>query len=71
MKFIGYPLVLLLEYVEGHETQGPYKVPMFDDHTSEQVQYHIRICEEADWLHSGNNLTCSPHPKYTHMGELT
>ena len=71
MKLLDHLLLHVLDYVEGHETPGPYEVPTIDGFSPEQIQYHIRMCEEAEWLREGKKMTGKGHPKYTHVGELT
>lgn len=71
MKLNDHLLVLILDYVHEQETFGTYEVPKIENFTSDQVQYYIRICEEAGWLHSAKMKTGNGRSKYTHVGELT
>ncbi|MCY4673141.1 MAG: hypothetical protein OXD43_05130 [Bacteroidetes bacterium] len=69
MKLIDHLLVLILDYVEEQETIGPYKVSLIEGYTSDQVPCHIRMCEEAGWLHSGK-WTPSPADRLGHRSRL-
>lgn len=60
---IGNPIAFI--------TFGPYEVPKIENFTSDQVQYHIRMCEEAGWLHPGKKMTGNGRSKNAHVGELT
>ena len=71
MNLIDHLLVLILNYVEEQETFGPSEVPLIEGYTSDQVQYHIRMCEEIGWLRSDKKMTGNGRSKCTHVGDLT
>ncbi|MCY4224223.1 MAG: DUF2513 domain-containing protein [Bacteroidetes bacterium] len=71
MKLVRHLLVLILNYVEDHQDRGPYDVPTIDGFTDDQIQYHIRMCEEAGWLLPGEKMNGNGMSKYIRIGELT
>ena len=41
----------ILEYVETHKTNGNnVPVPEFDDYERSEVEYHVKLCEEAGYV---------------------
>ena len=73
MKLIHSLLQQILEYVERHEEAGPYKVPDFSKYSTDQINYHIKMCVEAGWLRNGRSNIGGRgvHQYYTELGELT
>ena len=47
MKLIG----MILAYVEKSRIIGDIPLPEFDDYRNCEVEYHVKLCEEAGYLH--------------------
>lgn len=45
----------LLEYVECHGTGRPMYPPEIEGYTDEQVEYHIRLCDQAGFVMTSPN----------------
>ena len=74
MRLIYDLLYEILAYAEQYDDPGPYKAPKkIDGYTGHQIDYHIRMCEQADWLTEGKTYSAGrdKYPHYTKIGELT
>ncbi len=73
MKLINSLIYDILIFIEKHEEPGPYKLPQqFGDYTRGQVNYHIRMCQEAGFIeHGRSQIGLTGYPSYFEIGELT
>ena len=74
MKLLHEILYKILKYVESHEEAGPYTPPDFENYSRDQINYHIRICVEAEWLIKGQcryTYGRNKYNNYSEIGELT
>ena len=55
MKLIG----MILAYVEKSKNIVDIPLPEFDDYRKCEVEYHVKLCEEAGYLH----IRISSHDK--------
>ena len=61
---------LILEYVEEKGNGTLLLMPVLDDHPPKQVSYHVRLCQEADYLNVKVLSEQSTYIEYG-IGELT
>ena len=73
MRLIQSLIYDILAYVEQFDEPGPYKIPKkIGDYTTDQVNYHIRMCEDAGFIEDGNaNIGLGGRHNYSRIGELT
>lgn len=73
MKLIHSLLRQILERVESYLEAGPYPPPDFENYSADQINYHIKMCIEAEWL-KPSAVTLGGrgrHDRYEELGELT
>ena len=61
----------LLEYVETSETEDPLPMPEMQGCTRAQVQYHVRLCEEAGYLTTVRTLKPQGPGRFGDIARLT
>ena len=52
----------LLEFTEEKNTCRPLPAPAIDGFTSEQIQYHVRLCDQAGYLTIDNEHAIGKQP---------